>query len=136
MTVEKIRALAQYRLEQADESIEAASLLLEQDLLRRSVNNSYYAMFYAVMALLAIKKKETSKHGGAIGLFDKEFVKTDIFPKDFSRWLHRAFDLRQRCDYEAQFRVSVGEAKNTLGSAKKFVAEVKAVIANFANFGI
>ncbi len=128
MTTEKVKALVQYRLEQADESIEAASLLFQQGILRRSVNNSYYAMFYAVMALLAIKKKETSRHGGAIGLFDREFVKTDIFSKDFSRWLHRAFDLRQRCDYEAQFRVSLNETKTSLASAEKFVAEVKSVI--------
>ena len=130
MITDKVKALVQYRLEQADESIEAASLLFHQGILRRSVNNSYYAMFYAVMALLAIKKKETSKHGGAIGLFDREFVKTDIFSKDFSRWLHRAFDLRQRCDYEAQFRISKKDARITLDSAEKFVAEVKSVIAD------
>lgn len=116
-------------LEQADESIEAASLLFQQGILRCSVNNAYYAVFYAVMALLAIKKKETSKHGGAIGLFDREFVKTDIFSKDFSQWLHQSFDLRQRCDCEAQFRVFLDDTKTSLVSAKKFEAEVKSVIA-------
>ena len=128
MITEKVKALVQYRLEQADESIEAASVLFQKGILRRSVNNFYYAMFYAVMALLAIKKKETSKHGGAIGLFDREFVKTDIFSKDFSRWLHRAFDLRQRCDYEAQFNVSHEDARVILNSAEKFAAGVKSVI--------
>lgn len=57
MTTEKVKALVQYRLEQADESIEAASILFHKGILRRSVNNAYYAMFYGVMALLAIKKK-------------------------------------------------------------------------------
>ena len=123
MTTEKIKALVQYRLEQADESIEAATILFHKDILRRSVNNAYYAMFYGVMALLAIKKKETSKHGGAIGLFDREFVKTDIFSKDFSRWIHRAFDLRQRCDYEAQFLVSHEDAREILNSAKILLPE-------------
>lgn len=101
MISENVKALVQYRLEQADEAITAASLLFKQGILRRSVNSAYYAMFYAIMALLAIEKKETSRHGGAIGLFDREFVKKGIFSKDFSRWLHLAFDLRQRCDYEA-----------------------------------
>jgi len=125
---EKVKALVQYRLEQADESITAASLLYQKGILRRSVNSAYYAMFYAVMALLVIKKKETSRHGGAIGLFDREFVKENIFSKDFSRWLHRAFDLRQRCDYEAQFNISPDETQATLEAAEKFVAEVKSVI--------
>lgn len=129
MISENVKALAGYRLEQADESIAAASLLFQQNILRRSVNSAYYAMFYAVIALLAIKMMETSKHGGAIGLFDREFVKTGVFSKDFSRWLHRAFDLRQRCDYEAQFTISKDDAQITLDAAEKFVAKVKSVIA-------
>jgi len=129
MISENVKALAGYRLEQADESIAAASLLFQQNILRRSVNSAYYAMFYAVIALLAIKMMETSKHGGAIGLFDREFVKTGVFSKDFSRWLHRAFDLRQRCDYEAQFTISKEDAQITLDAAEKFVAKVKSVIA-------
>ncbi len=32
-------------------------------------------MFYAVLALLVPGKKETSKHSGAIALFDRDFVK-------------------------------------------------------------
>ncbi len=128
MISENVKALVQYRLDQADESVAAASLLFQQGILRRSVNSAYYAMFYAVMALLAIEKKETSRHGSAIGLFDREFVKTGIFSKDFSRWLHRAFDLRQRCDYEAQFKISPEDTQATLEAAEKFVAEVKSVI--------
>ena len=38
MTTENIKALMTYRLEQADESLEAASTLLEKELLRPSVN--------------------------------------------------------------------------------------------------
>jgi hypothetical protein len=36
--------------------------LLDKNLIRPSVNRAYYAMFYAVLALLAQGKKETSKH--------------------------------------------------------------------------
>lgn len=52
------------------------------------------------------RKKETSKHSGAIALFNKDFVKQGIFKKDYSRWLHDAFDLRQRSDYAAEYHVS------------------------------
>ena len=93
---ENTRILVNYRLEQAVESLEAAKVLMEKSLFRPSVNRSYYAMFYAVLALLTVKRKETSKHSGAISIFDKEFVKEGVFPKEFSRWIHGAFDLRQR----------------------------------------
>jgi len=127
MTTDNVKALVAYRLEQADESLEA-SILLDQGLIRPSVNRAYYAMFYAVLALLAGRKKETSKHSGAISLFDREFVKTGIFPKDLSRWLHGAFDLRQRTDYETQLQVSKEESIRILTEAREFVAEVKAKI--------
>ena len=66
---ENTRILVNYRLEQAVESLGAAKVLLEKGLLRPSVNRSYYAMFYAVLALLTVKRRETSKHrlNGGVG---------------------------------------------------------------------
>ncbi len=128
MMTENIKALVAYRFEQADESLEAAKILLDKGLNRPSVNRAYYAMFYAVLALLAREKQETSKHSGAITLFDRDFVKQGIFKKDFSRWLHDAFDLRQRSDYGAEYHVSGEEAEKTLKNAESFVDEVKKVL--------
>jgi len=82
---DNIRALVKYRFEQADESLESAKVLFEKNLLRSSVNRSYYAMSYAVQALLATQKLETSKHSGTITFFDREFVKSCVINKDFSR---------------------------------------------------
>jgi len=106
MMTKNIEALVKYRVEQVDESLEAARVLFEKRLERQSVNRSYYSMFYAVLALLATPKRETSKHSGAITLFDKEFVKTGTFKKECSRWLHSAFDLRQRSDYAIDIKVT------------------------------
>ena len=128
MMTDNIQALVIYRLEQADESLEAARTLLDKDLIRPSVNRAYYAMFYAVLALLAQGKKETSKHSGAIALFDKDFVKQGIFEKDYSRWLHDAFDLRQRSDYTANYHASPQDAESTLNNAETFVEKVKDVL--------
>lgn len=135
MITENIKALMTYRLEQANESLEAATVLLEKGLIRPSVNRAYYGMFYAVLALLTLEKKETSKHGGAIALFDRNFVKKGIFAKDFSRWLHDAFDLRQRSDYAALYRVSIDEAEKTLENARAFLMEVTRQIKKITNQG-
>ncbi|MBW2065547.1 MAG: HEPN domain-containing protein, partial [Deltaproteobacteria bacterium] len=114
MTTENIKALISYRLEQARESLSAAKVLLENELFRASINRAYYAMFYSVLALLASRQMETSKHSGAISLFDKDYVKTGVFTKEFSRWLHEAFDLRQRADYTPTYSPSSEEAEVTL----------------------
>ena len=131
MMTENIQALVKYRIEQAYESLEAARTLLDKNLIRPSVNRAYYAMFYAVLALLALKKKETSKHSGAIALFDRDFVKKGIFKKNFSRWLHDAFDLRQRSDYAAELIASSEDAELTLKNAETFVTEVKEVLSKY-----
>lgn len=117
---ENIKALVSYRLEQAVESLDAAQVLLERRLIRPAANRAYYAMFYAILALLATKKRETSKHSGAISLFDKEFVKTGLFSKEFSRWIHDAFDLRQKSDYAPQTEVSEEQAREVLERARAF----------------
>jgi len=128
MMTENIKALVEYRLAQADESLDASRVLIEEGLLRPCVNRAYYAMFYGVLALLAIDKRETSRHSGAISLFDKEFVKEGIFKKDFSRWLHDAFDLRQRSDYSPEYHVSSEEAMKVMEHAVEFVKGVKEIL--------
>jgi uncharacterized protein (UPF0332 family) len=126
MMTDNIKALVSYRLEQADESLKAGRVLLDQRLFRPSVNRSYYAMFYSVLALLTTRQEETSKHGRAIALFDKEFVKAGVFSKEFSRWLHEAFDLRQRSDYSPQFQTTEEDTRRILNQATSFVTEIKA----------
>ncbi|MGO9015703.1 MAG: HEPN domain-containing protein [Dissulfurispiraceae bacterium] len=82
---EKILPLIKYRLQQADDSIKEATVLLREGMSYRAVTNRlYYAMFYTVLALLQEKQIGTSKHTGAISLFDKEFIKSGIFDKALS----------------------------------------------------
>ena len=92
---EKIQALVRYRLDQAAEAVAAADLNLAGGLRRSAINRAYYAMFYAVLALMASRLSETSRHSGAISQFDQWYVKPGLMPTDFSRWLHEAF-LRVR----------------------------------------
>ena len=122
---EERKALIEYRLEQADESLDSAQILMEHKKFRPSVSRSYYAMFHAVQALLIRKKIITSKHSGAIAVFNREFIKNNIFDKEFSRWLQEAFDLRQRADYREMFTVTSKRAKAVLENARFFVEEIK-----------
>lgn len=99
MTPEQ-QTLIRHRLQMAQETLQDAVLLRTQGGSLWSVaNRAYYAMFYATLALLASIGLGASKHSRVIALFDQHFVKTGLLPKEMSRWLHRAFDLRQRGDY-------------------------------------
>jgi len=121
---EEINQAIQLRLEQARETLEEADALREHELWRGVINRSYYAMFYAVLALGVYKQIVLSKHSQAIAFFDKEFVKTGIFPRALSRSLHLGFDQRQVNDYGDIWAVNQEEAETIFSEARLFVESV------------
>lgn len=125
-----LRTLIAYRMEQAQDSLRAADLLLDEKLWRDVVNRAYYGAFYTVLALLAMKGLGTSKHSGAISLFDREFVKTGIFSKELSFILHSSFDVRQEADYEELASIGEFEARGSVTQSREFVSKVSAYLAD------
>ncbi len=65
------------------------------------------------------------RHSGVISRFDREFVKTGHFDKIFSKWLHDAFDLRQRADYREMFEIDASRTSEVIEHAREFVAEIR-----------
>jgi uncharacterized protein (UPF0332 family) len=79
----EIEILIEHRLEQAQEALDDAKYLIDGNRSPQSIiNRSYYAMFYAALALLQKASKAPSKHSGVISLFDKEFVMKGTFEKE------------------------------------------------------
>ena len=54
--------LIMYRLSSAKEKLNSAKVLLEAGLYKDSVGRSYYAIFSAVRAILALDRVDFSKH--------------------------------------------------------------------------
>jgi uncharacterized protein (UPF0332 family) len=124
MKPEQLEDLLRYRMEQAQETLREAAILFNEDAWRGTVNRAYYAMFYALLALLATRQLGTSRHSGALSLFDREFVKQGVFPLELSRSLHLAFDRRQRQNYGEMVALSREIAEQSLTEAKEFVAAI------------
>ena len=124
----QLKTLIKYRIDQSKETLNEAEILFKQDSYRGTINRAYYSMFYSVLALLAIKRLGTSKHSGAIGLFDKEFVKSGIFSKQLSKSLHLAFDHRQTHDYGEIIEIDKDTAKTVLEDSKEFIKEVESYL--------
>lgn len=103
---DQIETLIQYRMQTAEEKLTSAKTLLESGSYKDSIGRSYYAMFSAVRAILAQDKTDYSKHAGVISYFQKEYVKTHIFEKEYSKILSGAFQIRNNCDY-ADFFYSI-----------------------------
>jgi uncharacterized protein (UPF0332 family) len=65
------------------------------------------------------------RSSGVVSLFDTEFVLKEVFPKELSRDLHKAFELRQLTDYKTSKPISPEKTKEALDNAARFVAAVK-----------
>jgi uncharacterized protein (UPF0332 family) len=122
---EQLRALVWYRLEQAFETLREAGLLLDQSGWRGAQNRAYYAMFYAVLALLATRQLGSSKHSGVLALFDREFVKPGLLPRELSRSLRLAFNRRQSWDYGEVAALDPEEIAATVADARSFVQAIE-----------
>jgi hypothetical protein len=99
MKAEESPALISYRLERASESLRAARIMFENGMLTFSMNRVYYAMFYSIQALLVSRKVSFSKHGQVKAYFNREMIKTGIFPTEMGRLYNKAFEYRQKFDY-------------------------------------
>lgn len=93
--------------------------------LRSIINRIYYSMFYTVLAILSLKGIGSSKHSFVISMFDKEFVKTGIFNKDYSKMLHRAFELRKKGDYEKEVQISKNDIDKLLPAAQDLIIKTE-----------
>ena len=114
------KELMQYRLDMAKERLEAAKLLLDNGSYKDSIGRSYYAIFTAVRALLALDGVDFSKHAGVISYFQKEYIKTGIFDIKYSKYLSQAFQIRNNTDYADFFIVSRDDANEQYERASEF----------------
>jgi uncharacterized protein (UPF0332 family) len=117
-----------FRLAQAREALREAKNLLDAALYRGTINRAYYAMFYSILALTVREEISLSKHSGVIAFFDKEFIKTNILPRDLSKTLHMGFDRRQTSDYGEVWAIDQTEAETAYSEAVDFVDAIEAYI--------
>lgn len=114
-----------YRLSSAREKLTSAKLLLEAGLYKDSIGRSYYAIFSAIRAILAARQVDFSKHAGVIAYFQKEFIKTGIFDKKYSKYLQQAFQIRNSCDYDDFFIVSKQDAEEQYERATEILMMIE-----------
>ncbi len=115
------KELMKYRLEMAEERLHSSKVLLEAGSYKDSIGRSYYAMFTAVRALLAMEGQDFSKHAGVIAYFQKEFVKTGKVDRKYSKYISQAFQIRNNTDYADFFIVSAQDAKEQYEKGKEFL---------------
>lgn len=96
--------------------------------LRAATSSAYYAMFYAVIAMLGSRGEWRSKHQGVITVFRELSVETGIVEADYGHVLHSALTARLRSDYEPGAETSMDLARQPVGDAADFVQRIEGTI--------
>lgn len=125
MTSQGHHPIVIYRLERAEESLQAARLLRENTMLIPSMNRIYYAMFYAVQALLARDDVAFSKHGQIKGYFNREYIKTRVFPVEAGKLYNMVFEYRQKFDYVDLVTPDISTIDEYLQDATAFIRQIR-----------
>ncbi len=121
MTTPEIQVL----LERAEESHQAAKVLLDEGFSNFSAAQSYYTMFYLAEALLYSKGLKFSSHSAVIAAYGKEFAKTQALDPKFHRCIIITEQRRETGHYGEESNVTDEEARESLEWAEEFVQTVK-----------
>jgi uncharacterized protein (UPF0332 family) len=118
-----LKELCKHRFVQAKKALASSKHNLGFDL-KTSLNRSYYAIMYAAKSLLAADGLDAKSHKGLFVVFNKEYIKTGIFDKEFSLILKQASLIRDQSDYKDFYIISRDEAGEQIENAEKFLYEI------------
>ncbi len=118
---ERKRDLCNYRLEKAEKCLASAKALVQLEDYCSAANRSYYSIFHCIRGLLALEGVDFSKHAGVIAYFQKNYVKSEIFEKKYSKIVVEAFEIRSESDYDDYYIISKEEAEEQIRNAQFFL---------------
>ncbi|MCM1538715.1 MAG: HEPN domain-containing protein [bacterium] len=117
--------LMKYRLETAKSDLKAAKILIEAEEYRASNNRAYYAIFHAISAIHAFDGKSYKRHKDTISNFNKDYVKTEIFPKEIGRKIMRAEEIRHESDYDDFYIATREKSQEQIETAEELLELVE-----------
>ena len=120
--------LVQYRIETAKSDIKAAEILLQAEEFRGANNRAYYGIYHAVSAIHALDGNAYKRHKDALANFNKNYVKTEIFPRKLGKKIVESEEIRHASDYDDFFIATREEAEEQIETAKELVARVEAYV--------
>jgi uncharacterized protein (UPF0332 family) len=130
MTDENKRAAIAAELARCDESLRAATLLVDAGLLHDAESRLYYAAYHAAVALLLTEGIEPRSHSGIAQLLGLHFVKPGRLGADEARTFARLQKYRLEADYTAEFALTRDALDEDLTACRTFIERVRAAIAS------
>lgn len=122
--------LSRYRIQEAKNSLKVAEHCLKEGLYKDSINRSYYVAFYAIKAVLALGTIDFKRHKDVVAYFNKEYVATNVFPRELGKRLGMLKQLREKSDYDDFYIASKDQAEGQYHTAKYTIEKVEEYLKN------
>ena len=122
------KELSNHRLEQAKEDLFAAKSLRDLKLYKSANNRAYYAIFHAIKSVLALEPIDFKRHKDVVAYFNKNYVRTEIFPKNMGRKISDAGSIREDSDYDDEFVVNPVATDAQIETAEELIDLVEKYI--------
>ena len=117
-------------IERASQTMSAATLLFDNNLINDAVSRLYYFLLYNIRALLLTKGLEPKSHEGALRLFALHFIKEKIFePKD-SHVFSKLMKYREEADYNPSYVFTKDDFTDFKKEAEALSIKIKSYLKN------
>ncbi len=120
--------VVRHRLQVAREDLDTAYLTYHAGQLRGANNRAYYSIFHSISAVLAKEGIAFKRHKDTLSYFNKNYISTEIFPRELGRKIVKAEEIRHSSDYDTFYVASkrvteqqIETAKQILELAKKYL---------------
>ena len=112
-------------VENAKSDVNSAKILLDAKEYKGANNRAYYGIYHAISAIHALDERAYKRHKDALGNFNKDYVKTEIFPRSLGKRIAEAEEIRHASDYDDFYIATREEAQEQIATAEKLIELVE-----------
>ena len=113
--------VVRHRLNVAKEDLDTAHLTFEAGQYRAANNRAYYSIFHTICAVLAKEGFAFKRHKDTLSYFNKNYVHTEIFPRELGRKIVKAEEIRHASDYDTFYIASKDVTAQQIETAAKIL---------------
>lgn len=117
--------LVLYRIDTAKGDVRSAKILMEAKEYKGANNRAYYGIYHAISAIHALDERAYKRHKDALANFNKDYVKTEIFPRSLGKRIAEAEEIRHASDYDDFYIASKEESERQVMVADEFIQLVE-----------
>ena len=117
--------LVLYRIDTAKGDVRSAKILMEAKEYKGANNRAYYGIYHAISAIHALDERAYKRHKDALANFNKDYVKTEIFPRSLGKRIAEAEEIRHASDYDDFYIATKEEAQEQIATAEELIQRVE-----------